>query len=91
MSIDPPEDGSQINKISHQEWHALNVVEEANARMYRVGSVTDESRYTEFEPVVAYYDGEVEIVTTASVVVSIVFRRAQYLSCAVTVTLDIML
>ncbi len=88
MSIDPPETGSRINKTLQQGYYTRNVEEEANTLINRVRPISDESRYTRFGSVVAYYDGEIEIVTTGLAIVSIVFSGAQYSSCATAAALD---
>ncbi len=65
-----------MNKTSQQGHYILNAEEEANPLIGFVWPRSDEPKDTKFESVMAYDDGVMEIVTTASVVVSIVLSGA---------------
>ena len=88
MSIDAPESGSRINKTLQQGYYTQNVEVEANSLIDRVRPISDENRMCRFNSYVAYFDGEMEIVTTGSAIVTIVFASAQYSSCATASALD---
>lgn len=88
LAIDPPESGSSINKTLQQGYYTRDMETEADVMIDRVRPISDEQRLTTFCSVVAYYDGEMEIVTHGSVTVAIVFSAARYCTIAIAQAFD---
>lgn len=88
MSIDPAESGSRINKSLVQGYFTRRVEEEADAMIDRVRPISNENRMTRFNSSVAYYDGEMEILTQGFANVAIVFSAARYATIASCAALD---
>lgn len=88
LLIEPPETGSRVNKTLQQGYYTRKVEEEADAMIDRVRPISDESRITQFNSCVAYYDGEIEIVKRGTADVAIVFSGLQYTTIATTAAMD---
>eukprot|EP00171_Calliarthron_tuberculosum_P016550 IDg16550t1 len=88
LAIDAPESGSKIHKTLQQGYYTRNVAAEGDIMIDRVRPISDENRATRFVSCVAYFDGEMEIVTHGTAVVSIAFSAARYATVATAAAFD---
>lgn len=88
MTIDAPESNGRINKNFQQGYYTRDVAGEGDTLIDRVRPVSDENRMTKFTCSVAYYDGEVELVTTKVANVAMYFSGAHYVTLAIAAALD---
>lgn len=88
LLIDPPEPGNSINKTLQQGYKTRKVRQEADAILDRIRPISDENRVTRFRSVVAYYDGEIQLVCPGAADVAIVFSAARRVTIAIAVALN---
>lgn len=88
LAIDPPESGSKMNKTLQQGYYTRNVEVDGDIMIDRVRPISDENRATRFYSCVAYFDGEMEIVTHGSATVAITFSAARYATIAIACAFD---
>lgn len=88
LFIEPPESGSRVNKTLQQGYYTRKVHEEADVMIDRVRPISDETRITQFNSCVVYYDGEIEIVKRGTVDVAITFSGLRYATIATTAAMD---
>lgn len=88
MTIDAPESGSKITKSLQHGYWTKDIYEDGDAMIDKVRPISDENRCTRFSSCVAYFDGEVEIITQGKAVVAIVFANTRYCSIAVAAAFD---
>lgn len=88
LAIDAPESGSKIHKTLQQGYYTRDVAGEGDVMIDRVRPISDENRATRFCSCVAYFDGEMEIVTHGSAIVAMAFSAARYVTVATAAAFD---
>lgn len=88
FAIDAPESGSKINKTLQQGYYTRNIEKDADLMIDRVRPISDENRLTRFTCSAAYYDGEIQLVTTKAANVAIAFSGSHHATIATAAALD---